>query len=260
MTKPKPQAERPKVVSLYRYPVKGLAPERLDRATLAAGATMPFDRAWAIENGASRFDPEKPRYLPKIAFLMLMRDERLATLTTRFEDATQTLTILRGGKQVARGQLTLAAGRQIIEQFVAAYMKHSLRGAPKLVTAPDHSFSDVSAKCLHIVNLASVRELSRMIAKPLNPLRFRANVYVDGAPPFSELDWVGRNVQLGTVDVKPFDRTARCAATDVDPETGNRDMALPAALQRAFGHSDFGIYAKVVQGGEIIGEAPGDGA
>ena len=111
---------------------------------------------------------------------MLMRDERLATLRSSFDDATQTLTISRDGKPVARGQLDTPLGRQLIEQFIAAYMKAELRGAPKIVHAPGHSFSDVAAKCVHIVNLASVRELERALGRQVDPLRFRANLYLEG--------------------------------------------------------------------------------
>ena len=66
------------VISLYRYPVKGLSPQALPVLRLKTGETVPFDRAYAIENGPGRFDPDNPRYLPKINFLMLMRNERLA--------------------------------------------------------------------------------------------------------------------------------------------------------------------------------------
>lgn len=248
--------DAPVVLSLYRYPIKGLTPEPLREVTLAAGATMPFDRAYAIENGPGRFDPGHPRHLPKINFLMLMRDERLATLEAHFEDATQTLTILRAGKQVARGQLSTPIGRQMIEQFMAAYMKASLRGAPKVVVAEGHSFSDVSAKCLHIVNFASLRDLERVTGRQIDPLRFRANVYLDGVPAWEELRWLDRSLKLGGVEVQVFDRTTRCDATNVDPATGIRDMAIPAQLQRHFGHADFGIYAKVTAGGRLaVGDA-----
>ena len=182
------------IASLYRYPVKGLTPEPLERAWLAAGETLAFDRAWAIENGLGRFDPAAPRHLPKINFLMLMRDERLATLRTQFDDATETLTILRDGKQVARGQLTTPLGRQLIEQFMGAYMKAELRGAPKIVHAAGHSFSDVAAKCVHIVNLASVRELERTLGRPVDPLRFRANLYLEGVEPWAEFGWMGKEI------------------------------------------------------------------
>ena len=239
------------VQSLYRYPVKGLTPEALQSVDLQPGATMPFDRAFAIENGPGRFDPEKPRHLPKISFLMLMRDERLASLATRFDDATQTLTILRDGKQVARGNLSTTIGRQMIEQFIAAYMKSSLRGAPKVVAAPDHSFSDVAAKCLHIVNLASLRELERAVGKPVHPLRFRANVVLDGVPAWEEFRWLGKDLAAGSSRLTVFKRTVRCDATNVDPATAQRDMAIPQVLLRTFGHQDFGVYAKVAQGGKL---------
>jgi uncharacterized protein len=247
---------QPNVASVYRYPVKGLSPERLESVALTPGATVPFDRAYAIENGAGRFDPDAPRYLPKITFLMLMRDERLATLRSQFDDATETLTILRDGKQVARGQLSTKLGRQMIEQFIAAFMKSELRGAPRVVSAPDHSFSDVAAKCLHIVNLASVRELERTIGKPVDPLRFRANLYVDGLAPWAEFTWLDKTLTVGNnAKLAVYKRTQRCEATNVDPKTGARDMAIPAVLSRTWAHSDFGVYATVTEAGVVN---PGD--
>jgi len=244
------------LASLYRYPVKGLTPEPLERAILVAGETLPCDRAWAIENGPGRFDPSRPRHLPKINFVMLMRDERLATLRSNFEETTETLTILRDGKQVARGKLTTPLGRQLIEQFIAAYMQAELRGPPKIVHAEGHSFSDVAAKCVHIVNLASVRELERTLGRPVDPLRFRANLYLDGVAPWAEFGWIDKEIGLANSTLGVFARTTRCEATNVDPLRGVRDMALPANLQRTWGHGDFGIYAKVVTGGEIAVGSP----
>ena len=244
------------VASLYRYPVKGFSPEALQSVKLRPGETLPFDRAYAIENGAGRFDANAPRHLPKITFLMLMRDERLATLRSAFDDATETLIISRDGKQVARGQLTTPLGRQLVEQFLGAYMKTELRGAPKIVSAPGHSFSDVAAKCLHIVNLATVREVERVVGRPIDPLRFRANLYLDGIEPWSEFTWLNQEISIGPVKLAVFARTQRCQATNVDPATGARDMAIPAHLMRTWGHQDVGIYAKVMSGGEIAVGAP----
>ena len=242
---------RPQVKALYRYPVKGLSPEALTSTIVKAGGSLPFDRAYAIENGAGRFDPNAPRYLPKTHFLMLMRDERLASLATTFEDLSQTLTVFRGGKQVARGELTTTLGRRLIEQFFAAYMKAELRGPPRIVYAPGHSFSDVAAQCLHIVNLASVRDLARSLGRPVDPLRFRANLYLDGLAPWAEFGWLDKEIDIGPVRLSAFKRTTRCQATNVDPATGARDMAIPAHLARTWGHADFGIYARIIRGGEL---------
>jgi uncharacterized protein YcbX len=229
----------PQLKGLYRYPIKGLTPERLEQVSLTARETLPFDRAYAIENGPGRFDPDAPRHLPKINFMMLMRDERLATLRSQFDDATETLTIFRDGKQVARGQLTSRIGRQLIEQFMASYMKAELRGPPRIVHAPGHSFSDVAAKCVHIVNLASVREFERMqgtagrsAALPRQPVYRRGGAV--GGVRLARQAAASRPAELAV-----FARTQRCEATNVDPATGARDMAIPAWLQRSVGHSDF---------------------
>ena len=246
----------PKLAAIYRYPVKGLSPQRLDRVALQVGETLPYDRAWAIENGPGRFDEQAPKYLPKISFLMLMRNERLASLETEFDEETEVLTVRRAGRQVARGQLGTTLGRRMLEQFFAAYMKDSLRGAPRILHASGHSFSDVAAKCVHIVNLATVAEVERAAGREIDPLRFRANLYLDGVPAWTEFKWIGKVLQIGSVSLKVFDRTTRCDATNVDPKTGARDMAIPATLQRRWSHSDFGVYAKVVTDGEIADGDP----
>ncbi len=113
----------------------------------------------------------------------------------------------------------------------------------------------MATKCVHIVNLASVRELERISRRPVNPLRFRPNIIVDGLPTWSELELVDRSITIGSVRLDVFTRTQRCDATNVEPATGARDMAIPALLQRTLGHTDFGIYAVIASPGTI---RPGD--
>jgi MOSC domain-containing protein len=238
--------------AIYRYPVKGLTAEPLESLALTAGQPVPFDRTWAIENGPSGFDPAEPAKMPKIKFLMLMKHERLAALQTSFDEETSELTILRHGKRVAGGKLDDPLGRQLIEQFFSAYMSEELRGAPKILSTAGHTFSDVGLPVVSIINLASLRELERVAGRPVDPLRFRANVYIDGWQPWQEFTKVGEDVALGNeVVVKIVDRIVRCAATNVDPQTAERDMQIPRLLDRAFGHSDLGVYAEIVRGGTI---------
>jgi uncharacterized protein YcbX len=242
--------------AIYRYPVKGLSPEPMPRTRLAAGATLPCDRLYAIENGPSGFDPSRPRYQPKIRYLMLMRNERLARLQTRFDEATCTLNIALGGQEVARGDLRTPEGRAAIEVFMAQFCADELAGPPRLLHGPDFSFSDVARKVVSIINLASVSALETILGVPVDPLRFRGNVYVAGWPAWHELDLVGRQIALGPgARLKVVKRIVRCAATNVDPQTGIRDLAIPDTLLRIYGHADCGIYAEVLEGGEIaIGE------
>src|SRR5438128_12537541 len=91
-----------KIHAIYRYPVKGLSPEPLTRTQLAIGATLPADRLYAIENGPSGFDPGAPRQQPKQRYLMLMRNERLARLRTRFDDASHACVLAAEGPAAVR--------------------------------------------------------------------------------------------------------------------------------------------------------------
>lgn len=237
--------------SIYRYPVKGLSPEPLARTTLAPGQTLPADRRYAIENGPSGFDPAAPAYFPKQRFLMLMRNERLAALDTRYDEASHTLTVRQNGKDVVRADLRAPEGRAAIEQFFAVYSADELRGPPRILQADGHSFSDVAAKVVSIINLASVATLENAVGVPVDPLRFRGNVYVSGWPAWREFDLLDKTIAIGPARLKVMKRIVRCAATNVEPRTGIRDLEIPKTLMAAFGHMDCGVYAQVVSGGEI---------
>ena len=239
------------IQSIYRYPVKGLSPESLPRVRLEPGRTLPADRLYAIENGPSGFDPAAPAYLPKTQFMMLMRNERLATLDTRYDEATHVLVIRGEGRELARGDLATKEGRLAIEAFLRRFMPVELRGPPKVLQAAGHSFSDVAAKVVSIINLASVTAIETVIGVPVHPLRFRANLYVAGWPAWHEFDLLGTELAIGDARLKVTKRIVRCAATNVDPETGIRDLAIPATLIRTFDHADCGVYAQVIAGGDI---------
>jgi len=243
----------PTVASIYRYPVKGLGPDRLESAKLVPGRTIAGDRRYAIENGPSGFDPAHPSYLPKSRFLMLMRNERLAALRTAFDEATHTLAIRADGGEAVRGDLRTSEGRAAIERFFATFCADELRGPPKVLNAAGHSFSDVARKVVSIINLASVAALETVIGAPVHPLRFRGNLYVQGLPAWAELDLVGREIAVGrSARLKVVKRIVRCAATNVDPDTGIRDLTIPDTLMRNLGHTDCGVYAEVIAGGEIV--------
>ena len=185
-----------KIDAIYRYPVKGLSPEPLARTQLQVMETLPADRLYAIENGPSGFEPAAPRHQPKQRYLMLMRNERLARLRTRFYDTSHTLTIEMEGREAARGDLRTSEGRAAIEAFFAGFCADELRAPPRVLHAPGFSFSDVARKVVSIINLASVAALEDAVGAPVNPLRFRANVYVAGWPAWHEFDLVGRVIHV----------------------------------------------------------------
>ncbi|QJP16710.1 MOSC domain-containing protein [Starkeya sp. ORNL1] len=241
------------VDALYRYPVKGLTPERLELIELKAGEYFPGDRMFAIENGVSGFDPEAPAFQPKIKFLMLMRNERLAALDARYEDETSTLVIRHEDAEAVRGDLKTPEGRAAIEAFFQRYVRYELRGAPRVLEAPGgFRFVDTTEGYVSLINLASCRALGDMLGAPVDPLRFRANLYLEGLEAWEEFELVGHTIQVGNnVRLKVSDRIVRCAATNVDPVTAKRDLDIPGTLMRNFGHMQCGIFAEILEGGLI---------
>jgi uncharacterized protein len=241
------------VAALYRYPVKGLTPEPLDGATLTVDAHFPGDRLFAVENGPSGFDPAAAEHLPKIKFLMLMRNERLAKLRTRYDDATGILSISLGGNIAASGDLATAEGRAAIEAFLARHCADDLRGPPRVLAGPPgFRFMDSKSGFLSIIDRASVAAIAAAAGRAsLDPLRFRANVYVDGLGAWGEFDLVGQRMRLGDAVVEITKRIDRCAATDVDPSLGIRDLRMVELLERSFGHHYCGVYARVINDGVV---------
>ena len=242
-----------RIASLYRYPVKGLSPERLPAMRLTAGGYVPGDRIFAVENGPAGFDPADPRHQPKIQFLMLMRNAALARLSTRYEDATGELVIAEAGEERARGDLGTQEGRLAVEAFFRRFMPAELRGPPKVLSAPEgFRFTDSSKGYVSLINLASVAAVEALVDAPVDPLRFRGNVHLEGLEPWAEFDLVGRVLRTPSgVRLKVTKRIERCAATNVDPVSGMRDLDIPKTLMRRLGHPDCGVYAKVLEGGPL---------
>jgi uncharacterized protein len=241
------------VAALYRYPVKGLTPEPRESAALKADAHFPGDRLFAVENGPSGFDPSAAEHLPKIKFLMLMRNERLAKLRTRYDDATGVLSISLGGNIAASGDLATAEGRAAIETFLARHCADDLRGPPRVLAGPPgFRFMDSKSGFMSIIDRASVAAIAAAAGRAsLDALRFRANVYVDGLGAWGEFDLIGRRMRLGDAVVEITKRIDRCAATDVDPSLGIRDLRMVELLERSFGHHDCGVYARVINDGVV---------
>jgi hypothetical protein len=246
-----------RIASLYRYPVKGLSPQEIDRAQLTEAAHFPGDRMFAIENGPSGFDPEAAEHLPKQKFLMLMRNERLARLRTHFDDDTRVLSIRQGGGVVAAGDVDSDEGRAAIERFFETFMGEDMRGPARLLVAPPgFRFMDSRSGFLSLINLASVAAIARLVGREtLDPLRFRGNIHLAGLEAWAEFDLVGRTIAFGTAELEVLKRIDRCAATDVDPGAGLRDLRLVATLEQNLQHHDCGIYARVTRSGLI---RPGD--
>lgn len=245
------------VAAIFRHPVKGFTPEPLDHVDLAPGEGFPHDRVYAVENGPSGYDPQAPAFLPKTRFTVLMNIPKVAAARTRYEDATGVLRAEADGAPAFSGNLREADGRDAFAAWLAALLGEDAKGPLKVVEAPgDFRFTDHPRGQVSIVNLASVRDLSQRLGMEIDPLRFRANLYVDGWPAWAENDWTGRRLMLGWAQAEVFKPIVRCAATHVNLETAERDVEIVKALFDTYGHMHCGIYVHVTAPGRVgLGDA-----
>ena len=184
-------------------------------------------------------------------------------MQTRFDAESGILTIAENGRVLLRERMTETGGRRLVAEFFTDFLGPAVNGPLRVVEAPGHAFADArrkpnasTDKYVSLINRASIAALEAAMGVPVDPIRFRANVYFDGASAWSEHDWINHEINLGAARLRVISPITRCAATQVNPVTAKRDLDIVAALGRAFGHINMGVYAEVVTGGEVaIGNA-----
>ncbi|WP_270935183.1 MOSC domain-containing protein [Falsiroseomonas oryzae] len=245
-----------RVERISRFPVKGLSPEQMEEVDLSVGAGLPHDRRFAFAHGDSPFDPADPKWLPKRNFACLAAHAGVARIHSAYDPRANTLLLRAEGVAPLLADLSDPAGRDAAAAWITAFVGEEARGALTLAEVPGHAFTDIPDKAVSIIGTASIAELGQRAGMALDPLRFRANVLFSGAAPFAELEWVGRELLIGKARLRVLKRIQRCAATEVNPETAERDARPPRWLRSHYGHADMGVYAVVLEGGRIaVGDA-----
>jgi GntR family transcriptional regulator / MocR family aminotransferase len=243
-------APMPVLKKIYRYPIKGLSAQQLTRIDIEAKKPFPHDRIFALVRPGAPFDTSEPKWGKKGLFVMLMLEEALAQVRTTLNVETLQLTITRDHHQLIVADLNDEGARGKVEEIFWQLVP-AFRSAPTLVRSRDGHFMDKPDNVISLINLATVRSLEEKWGIKIDPLRFRANLYIDGARPWEEFDWVGGDIRIGGGLFRVDRRNGRCGATNVNPETGRRDLDLPGSLRASFGHKELGIYLIAREGGRL---------
>lgn len=244
------------IKEMITYPIKGLSGQSLEVVALEQARGFPLDRAFAFARHDSGMNPASPRPMPKSKFLVLARDAALARLNTRFDTATKAL-FIQDGKEEHVFDCSTDQGMSDASQFLSTVVGLEADKTPNFINGGYLRFTDVcvtSPQYMHaisIINLASVRALSDAVGRDVDPHRFRGNLLIDGWEPFSELELLGRDIEIKGVKLRVLKRIVRCPATQVNLQTATRDMDVPALIEEHFGHRDMGIYAELLVGGDI---------
>lgn len=234
----------PTLAQIWRHPVKGVGAEMLGQVSLTPDRPLPLDRAWAIL-AAGQEDTGDWQKCSNFA-------------RGCYGPALMAVTCTVDGEQITfrhpdLPDLTVnpdVDGAALVSWVARIY--DAERPAPHtVVKAPATGMADAKFPSVAILGRASLDALSEKAGHPMDPRRFRGNLWLDGLAPFEELDWVGRSLRIGDTELVVKERIDRCRATEVDPQTGARDTQTLQLLRQHWGHIDFGVKAVVTKGGDI---------
>jgi uncharacterized protein YcbX len=103
-----------------------------------------------------------------------------------------------------------------------------------------YHLADTEGPQVSFINLATVRELGKLVGTEVDPERFRMNVWMEDLPAFAEYDWVNRfpgtrEIMVGAVRMRIDDACERCKAPSANPATGEYDINMLAMLMQLMG-------------------------
>ena len=202
------------ITNLFRYPLKGAAPEREYSLWVNPAIGVINDRKVAVK----RRPDDKDGWLPKAHFYVCQNTALMAAEHPRWTKAESIL----GGTLTTEYRKTLAA-------------KLGLDRLALSETEGKFAMTDSRTPYLSILNLASVWELSKFVGETINPQRFRMNAWIRGLAPFEELKWVDafpgtRRITIGGKQFRVDDACERCKAIEANPAKGEYDLPLMKLL------------------------------
>ncbi|WP_116134302.1 MOSC domain-containing protein [Tropicimonas sp. IMCC34043] len=240
-----------RLAHICRHPIKSVGREELESVELTAGQVLPGDRHWAIAHEAAAFPGQPEGWYPKRNFVRGVASPPLMAVRARLSEDGTTVHLAHpeaGSIEIAPDT---AEGAAALLDWVRPMWPDTRPPATRVVSAGAPALTDVSEPYLAVLSRASLRDLSARMGHELSIHRWRGNLWVDGFAPWAEWDWIGREIRIGDVRLRVERRITRCNATKVNPETGREDADTLGALKAAFGHQDFGVYARVLVGGPV---------
>jgi hypothetical protein len=246
-------SSRPRVVELWRYPVKSLQGERLAAVNVEADG-LEGDRRWGIRDEATG------------RVLTGRREPRLLEAAAKLGEANEPLIVLPGGSVLdGPGQATDAALSDWLARTVSLVPANDEHGdrAEYFADATDDTSAAiewtmppgrfVDAMALLVLTTASLRAgAARYPNGDWDVRRFRPNVLVDGAGEgWAEDGWCGRRtVGIGGVELLPRQPCIRCTMVTRAQSGLPRDLDIYRTLAR-YHDGTLGVWTAVRTGGVV---------
>lgn len=238
-----------KLNAIWRFPVKGLDGQTLERCDVLANACLPGDREYAITSGHEKTNSKLAEgWMNKRHFIQLCNTKEVAGWQLLPDDTHNTLILLHKGIEIMRAPTTAAT-----PIMTALYKEQPelFSGQPRLCRLSDDAYTDTPAPWITIGGSASLDNFGTLTGTPPDNRRFRLNLILETKTPFIEHAWAGRTLKIGTVDMEIIEPVSRCAAIGVDPDTKRRDADFVAIMRLNYGHTNLGMFARITKRGTL---------
>lgn len=239
-----------RVAHLVRHPVKSAGYEPVDLAALTPGAAFPFDRVWAVAHAAAR-PTDPPGWAEKLQFLRGWGSADLMAIKSRSVPEAGEITLSHPRRPTATFRPDEAADAARLIDWLRPLWPANRPEPARVIRVPGQAMTDQDQPLISINSLSSLADLSARMGQDLSIHRFRGNIWVEGWAPWAELDLVGREIAVGDALLRVEEPIGRCRATGANPETGAQDADTMGALETGYGHTDFGIFARVIEAGTV---------
>ena len=238
------------VAQLVRHPIKSAGYEPLAEAVLTEGAAFPFDRVWAVAHAAARLT-EPPSWAPKLQFLRGWGSADLMAVACQSDAAAGAVTLSHPRRPTATFRPDDPAEAARLIDWLRPLWPETRPEPARVIRVPGQALTDQDQPLVSINSTASLAELSARMGQDLSPHRFRGNIWVEGWAPWAELELIGQELTIGAARLRVEEPIGRCRATGANPETGQQDADTMGALADGYGHTDFGVFARVIAGGRV---------
>lgn len=239
------------LAEIWRHPIKSCGRETLTRVLLTENRTLPWDRRWAIAHEAAAWDPDHPDWIACANFARAAKAPAMQAITARCNLAYGTVTLSHPKLQEITVDPDDPSGQMDLIQWIMPLSPGNRALPAQVVRNGLRGMTDTDFPSISIINLASHAEVEAQLGRSISPLRWRANLVLDGLAPWEERGWIGKKIRIGLAELEVRENITRCLATSTSVATGERDTDTLGALETGFGHKQFGVYAVVTKTGDI---------
>lgn len=252
--------------SLYRFPLKSCKPEALQRASFDE-LGLAGDRRWMLVDASNgRFFTQ--RALPHMSQLSVLWNAAGGVTLSAPGFEPLDVAVPSGAESGLRGVTVWRDTLQVPDagEEAAAWVSEFIGKPTRMVHVPverarslPDGYGAASDKVafadgfpLLLIGQGSLDDLSARVGRPLEMLRFRPNLVIEGAEAFAEDGW--KRIRIGDMEFRLLKPCSRCILTTIDPATGQRsEDREPLTTLKTYRE----VEGEVMFGQNMVNDGPG---